>query len=314
MIQLDPNDLWGLAAAVSAASDSGLVAAMTDGAPHTPASLAATLALHPAGVARVLDVLVAARVAEARGGEYTLARELVELHRAFPGGLALTTALFAATPGWLRTGASPFVMDGSTAERAQAYQATVGGLGRLFERPAAAFAEALDVSPATILDVGCGSGIWSLSVAARHPGARVTGLDLPPVLEVFAEAASARGLAVDRLPGDMHATALPEADLVILANVLRLEPAARAEGLVARLAAAVRPGGALVIVDALAEGTPDRDVARAVYALHLALRTRDAEVHPPARVRGWMEAAGLAVTPLDFGVWPGAVAAMVGRQ
>lgn len=317
-IQLDRGDLWGLAAATTAALDTGLLAALAEGRARPAADLAGALGLDAAGVARVLDVLVAAGVVVREDGAYAFAPDLLAAHAAFPGGLGLTTALFAGTPDYVRTGRTAWAMDGSRAERATAYQSTVGGLARLFEEAARAFAAALPVTPpARVLDVGCGSGVWSLAVAERHPAARVVGVDLPGVLDVFLATAASRGLAdrVDALPGDMHEVDLPDADLVVLANVLRLEPAPRAEALILRLARAVRPGGALVVIDALAGGTPEREVARAVYALHLALRTREAEVHPPERVAGFLADAGLAdVRTLDFGVHPGAVAAIVGRR
>lgn len=315
MIQLEQGDLFGLSAAVSAAVDSGLFAYLTDSEARTAAELAASLSLNPVAVARVLDVIAAAGVVRVQGGAYTLAPELAAGHRAFPGGLALTAMLYASTPQYLRTGVAIGTMDGSNADRSEAYRATVGGLGRLFASAADAFATALPGSPGHILDVGCGSGIWSLAVAARHPAARITGLDLPAVLDVFAAEASPLGDRVTLLPGDMRDLPLPRADLVLLANVLRLEPAERAAALIARLAAAVEPGGRLVVVDALAGGAPEREVARAVYTLHLALRTRTAEVHAPSQVRAWFAEAGLVdVHPLDFGSWPGAVAAIVGRK
>lgn len=102
-------------------------------------------------------------------------------------------------------------------------------------------------------------------------------------------------------------------DLAILANVLRLEPAGRARDLVRRVAVAVRPGGALLVVDALAGGSPAADLARSLYALHLSLRTRQSEVHAPEAVRDWMESAGLGgVRRLDFGRHPGALGALFG--
>jgi hypothetical protein len=71
----------------------------------------------------------------------------------------------------------------------------------------------------------------------------------------------------------------------------------------------------LVVVDALAQGTPSREVARAVYALHLALRSREATVHAPHSVRAWLTEAGIEdVQALDFGVHPGAVAALYGTR
>lgn len=314
MIQLERGDVWGLAAATTAAVEAGLVGRLEEQGWQTARQLADALGLHHRGVERVLEVLVAATIVEARGEEYALSPALVKAHEAFPGGLGLTTALFTGTMAYVRSGVSPFAMDGSASERAHAYQATVGGLGQLFEAAAEAFARALPLAPRSVLDVGCGSGIWSLSLAARHPEMTVTGVDFPEVLEVFAEAAAARDVRVERVAGDMHLVPLPSAELVLLANVLRLEPQGRAKALVARLAAAVAPGGAVVIVDALAEKTPEREVARSVYALHLALRTQHAAVHSPATVRAWLEEAGLTVSSVDFGVWPGAVSALVGRR
>lgn len=325
MIQFDSGDLFGVAAATTAAVESGLLGALAQGESFAASALATDLGLDPAAVARVLDVLVAARVVDRVSCRYALTAELLAMHRAFPGGLALTAMLYAGTGSYLRSGAGPLAMDGDNAQREGAYRATVGGLAVLFENAAAAFATAMVAelpadrasAPLHILDVGCGSGVWGLSLAARLPAARVSGFDLPAVLEVFLATAAARGLA-DRaaaLPGDMRETSLPTADVVILANVLRLEAAPRAEALIRRLVGAIAPGGTLVVVDALAEGSPDREVARAVYALNLALRTRNSGVHAPEQLRGWFRAAGLTdVRTLDFGVWPGAVAAVVGRR
>ena len=168
-----------------------------------------------------------------------------------------------------------------------------------FARPLAAtfeLAAGCGLRPRSILDVGCGSGVWSLALAQATPGARVTGLDLPAVLDRFVARASALCLAdrVDTIPGDMHSAALPEArwDLAIIANVLRLEPAEQARAIVRRVVSAVRPGGSVIIVDALAAGTPEAERARAIYSFHLALRTRAGSVHYSGEIGRWLEEAG----------------------
>jgi hypothetical protein len=62
--------------------------------------------------------------------------------------------------------------------------------------------------------------------------------------------------------------------------------------LLKRAVEALRPGGSLVIVDALAAGSETAEQARAVYAFHLAMRTRGGQVHGAADVARWMEEAG----------------------
>ncbi|HNH50110.1 MAG TPA: hypothetical protein PKY30_23935, partial [Myxococcota bacterium] len=49
-----------------------------------------------------------------------------------------------------------------------------------------------------------------------------------------------------------------------VAALLRLELPERAQAVVQRAAAALRPGGHLLVIDALAAGTPARELVRAV--------------------------------------------------
>lgn len=119
------------------------------------------------------------------------------------------------------------------------------------------------------------------------------------------------------IPGDMFSVNIPAAhfDLVVVANVLRLEAACRAQELVARLSAAIKPGGQMLVIDALAGGTPEKDIMREIYSLHLAIRTKYGEAHPPSKVSDWMRDAGMrAITIIDCGVHIGAFGALIGQK
>jgi ubiquinone/menaquinone biosynthesis C-methylase UbiE len=197
-------------------------------------------------------------------------------------------------------------MDAAPHEREALYRDVVGELANLFAAAADHLAARCELAPREILDVGCGAGVWSLAFARRLPDARVTGLDLPAVVEQFRTRAAALGLddRIATIAGDMHTVALPDGpwDLVIIANVLRIEQPRAARALVDRMVAAARPGGSILIVDALAAGTPMVERARALYALHLAMRTRAGRVHGQAEIGQWLQEAGCEAPteiPLD---------------
>ncbi|HET9532594.1 MAG TPA: methyltransferase domain-containing protein [Blastocatellia bacterium] len=89
------------------------------------------------------------------------------------------------------------------------------------ERPAIA-SLASDLGGKRLLDMGCGSGTYSLWFAGR--GAQVTGMDLSPVMVSMAqEKARAEGLDIRLLAGDLNRP-LPfedgEFDIVFTATVL----------------------------------------------------------------------------------------------
>jgi SAM-dependent methyltransferase len=111
--------------------------------------------------------------------------------------------------------------------------------------------EASGLKPGTALDVGCGEGADAIWLAGQ--GWEVTGVDISAVaLDRAQEHANAAGpqiasqirwLATDMLHW------VPEADAydLVTAQYVHVPPAVR-EDLFGRLAAAIRPGGSLLIV------------------------------------------------------------------
>jgi SAM-dependent methyltransferase len=289
------HNFLGAAAAAGAAASSGLLDRLIRGSASADA-YARELALDPRATRCVLDVLVAFGLAARDDETYAASPALMHFAEQTPLAFDQTTALWSHTPAFLKTG-TPFHQDRQPTQREVVYSGVVAGIGRLFAAPARELAEQLEQAPARVLDIGCGSGVWSLAIAERFPETRVTGLDLPDVLRVFETRAAERGLAgrIDTIGGDMHDVAIPRAafDLVIIANVLRLEAAERAAVLLGRAASALAPGGELVVVEALDDGTPDGARAMAIYALHLAMRTAAGRVYTRGQIKEWMTVAGL---------------------
>jgi precorrin-6B methylase 2 len=317
MLTRDFMELAGISAVVGSAQESGLLGALLEGSSEAGA-LAQRLGLEPAATAKVLDVLVVLGVAEKGSLGFTASDSFRAFSTMLPNGLESTTRLWGQLPAYLNKGIRGGRMDGDLGDRQAAYSAVVSGLGRMFGPAARRLAELLPRPTGPILDVGAGSGIWSLEQARRAPGVRVTSLDLPAVLPNFLQFAEDMGLAdrVDTLPGSFHEVVPPAATYarIITANVLHLETEEGAAALLKRLRPALAPGGELIVVDALAEGNLDRDLSRTLYDLHLTMRTANGANHPRGAIESWCRAAGFAPTELiALDTPPNAMAALVCR-
>lgn len=296
--RIELQSLFGLAAALSAAMRNGLLAALAR-APNTADGYASEVSLNPRATRLVLDVLATFDLATREGDRFAASPRLSEAAATTPLGLGQMASLWSHAPAFLATG-EPFIkMDAAPAQREALYANVVPSLGRLFAAAARELASRFDAQrpPRRVLDIGCGSGVWSLALAERFDGAQVTGLDFPEVLAAFEARATELGLSqrIDRLPGDMHEADIPTGkfDIVVIANVLRLEEPERAARMVKRAAEAVAPGGELLVVDAFSDGSPAGERGLAVYALHLSMRTSSGRVYERSQVKAWMAAAGL---------------------
>lgn len=151
-----------------------------------------------------------------------------------------------------------------------------------------------------LLDVGGGTGIYSIALLQKNPRLRAIVWDRPEVLKVAAEMATAHGVA-DRLEcraGDMFADPVPPADVVLLSNVLHDWDVPECAALVGRCAAMLPAGGRLLIHDAFLNDELDGPLPVALYSAALFSLT-EGRAYSAAEMRAWLTAAGLAVRGVE---------------
>ena len=297
---MSPPDFLELAAcgaALAAAERCGLLVALLDRS-ATADELASSLGLDPIATARVLEVLRSQGAVERIDGRYRASPMLTHAYRGPERGFGWD--MWAHLPTYLATGEGFALKRGTPEERERTYAMATPALGNLFE--AAANELATKLRPARrILDVGAGSGVWSLAQLAQNEQACATALDFPRVLDNVRDRATALGVheRVSLLAGDYHSIELePHGfDRIVAANILHLETPDGAARLVRRLAGALAADGELVIVDALSDGSETDERSRAAYALHLALRTQTGYPHAEATILEWLRDAGLTPRP-----------------
>jgi SAM-dependent methyltransferase len=311
----------GPAAALVALEESGAAAALAAGH-ETPEAVAGAAGAPERPIRLVLEALAAAGVLARDGGRYRLPPTLAALYADRPDArpLADAAAFWASLPAWAATGEPPARID---SEDGAAYAAAAGRSGVLAgpaarEVAARLAAASLLPSPADVLDVGAGSGVWGLELARAAPGSTITALDRPRVLEQARRHAAAAGLGgrFRAVAGDWRDAALePEAfDLAVLANVCHVEPPEGVRSLLGRVHAALRAGGLVVVVDSMPD-TRAADLGAALQALHLALRTLGGGVHERADYEQWLHRAGFAPeATLSLESTQGALTALVARR
>ena len=237
--------------------------------PRTWEELAARLGLHPRSARDFLDTLVALHMLEREGEYYTNTPETdYFLDRAKPsyiGGSfemgnarlypfwgALTEALRTGEPqNEAKHGESFFEALYRDPERLELFLAGMTG----DSLPAAqAIARQFPWHDyRTFVDVGTAQGGVPVEVARAHPHLQGIGFDLPVVRPIFERYVAAAGLQ-DRLhfvAGDFFVDPLPQGDVLVMGRILHDWDLEQRRTLLAKAYAALPPGGALIVYEAL---------------------------------------------------------------
>jgi (2Fe-2S) ferredoxin/predicted O-methyltransferase YrrM len=166
-----------------------------------------------------------------------------------------------------------------------------------------------------ILDVGGGSGAYSIAFARAEPGLRADILDLSPVLPIARRHIEAAGLS-DRIStsaGDLRSDPLGlDYDLVFVSAICHMLSEEENRDLLKRCAGATSAGGRAVVQDFILD--PDRTAPRsaALFALNMLTGTRAGNTYTEAEYRQWLLDAGFAgVTRIRL---PGPAGLMVARK
>jgi SAM-dependent methyltransferase len=149
-----------------------------------------------------------------------------------------------------------------------------------------------------LLDVGGGTGIYSIACLQKNPRLRAVIWDRPEVLKIAAE--MARDYAVgDRLEcraGDMFVDPFPAGcDVILLSNVLHDWDVPQCRALLGRCAAALPTGGRVLVHDVFINDEMDGPLAVALYSGALFYLT-EGRAYSAAEYRTWLSEVGLVVT------------------
>lgn len=160
--------------------------------------------------------------------------------------------------------------------------------------------------PRRVLDVGCGSAVWSLTLAQADPQIRLTLPDWPRVLERTRTYVARAGLSdrVQFFPGDLLTVPLGERtfDLALLGNVAHGLSEPELQRLFARLQAALDSGGRLAIIDMIPNDERTGPLFPLLFALLMLVQTDAGGTYTLAEYRAWLEATGfVGIETVDIG-------------
>jgi SAM-dependent methyltransferase len=166
--------------------------------------------------------------------------------------------------------------------------------------PSATLPEVIDL-PETcrVLDVGGGTGSWSLALARRHPGLRATVFELPVVTGVARERIAGAGLddRVDVVAGDATKDAFPEGfNAFLLANVVHYWSPDQNRDVLRRIRQAAQPGARMLLVDFWTDATHTQPFIAAMMAGEFAVHLEHGDVYSVDEAEAWLAETGWRFT------------------
>lgn len=252
---------------------------------------------------RLLNALCALGLARKRGGRFRNAplarRRLVAGRPGYLVGLGHTAAQWRS---WgtlteaVRRGRAKTVRPAVRGDE-ERRRGFIAAMHERAARQAPRVVALLDLKQArSCLDIGAGSGAYAMALCRARPALRVTAFDLPAVIPLTRGFARRAGLLrrVDFRAGDFRRGGFGSGyDLVLLSAIVHMNGAGQNRRLIARAAAALAPGGQLVVQDFIMDRGRTRPAAGAFFALNMLVATDRGDCYTAGEIASWMRAAGL---------------------
>ncbi|WP_254279621.1 acetylserotonin O-methyltransferase [Haloarcula marina] len=290
----------------------GVFDSLADG-PKTRRELERELGLHPRGARDFLDALVALDLLEREDGRYrnTAAADayLVPGTPSYLGGF-LQMANDRLYPFWddleaaLQTGETqneledpdthPF--EGVVYHDDAILEQFVGAMTGLSLGVAEALAHEFPWDDhETVVDLGASEGVVPKAIAEANDHIEAIGVDLPRVEPHFRSFTS-DSPAADRLTfetGDFFGDEpLPPADVYVLGHILHDWGVEDRREILAKVADAVRPGGAVIVYGTMIDEERRENATGLLMSLNMLIETPDGFDYTPSQCLGWLHDAG----------------------
>ncbi len=148
----------------------------------------------------------------------------------------------------------------------------------------------------SVLDVGGGSGAYSMAFVRATDNITATVFDLPNVIPITRTFIEAEGLSerIETVIGDYSTDSLGSGfDLIFLSAIVHSNSPESNRELVRKCADALNPGGQVIVQDFIMEEERTSPPHGAIFALNMLVGTETGDTYTESEIGEWMEEAGL---------------------
>lgn len=149
----------------------------------------------------------------------------------------------------------------------------------------------------SVLDVGGGSGCFSMAFLNRKPELRAAVFDLPNVVPISKKIVETEGFAgrIEHFEGDYTTDELPTGfDLVFLSAIIHSNSYATNQELVRKCFHSLNPGGRLIIQDWIMNDTKTEPVQGAIFSINMLVGVDGGDCYAEKEVKTWMSNSGFS--------------------
>ena len=279
------------------------------------ATIAKSLNLDRNATGRLLNALVALNLMEKENGTYRNSRDgLMFLSKdspAYLGGLMHSNHLWNT---WSHL--TEVVKTGITAHRAEIndrggewLEAFINAMHDRGKKQAPTQISKIDLQNVeSLLDVGGGSGCFSMEFIKRKPGLRAAIFDLPNVVPISKKIIEKEGFTgrIEHYSGDYISDELPKGfDLVFLSAIIHSNASESNQALVKKCYDSLNTNGRIVIQDWIMNDAKTEPAQGAIFSINMLVGVEGGDCYSENEVSTWMRNAGfsdISKVVLDAGI------------
>ena len=276
---------------------------LLDERPLTSEELAQSLKADARAVTRIFDCLVIFELLIKKNGRYALTEQGSFFSSRHPESvLPMLLHMNNMWDNWarltetIRKGKNPSlksVIDAKDEGITKAFIGAMHVIGRGLSREIAA---SYDLSCfKRLLDLGGGSGTYTIAFLERNPNMSAVIFDLPGVIPLAVERLQDAGYLerVSLVAGDFYKDELPAGcDLALLSAIIHQNSPQENLALYKKIFRALEPGGALLIRDHIMDESRTRPPAGALFAINMLVHTSGGDTYTFNEIKNTLELAG----------------------
>jgi SAM-dependent methyltransferase len=274
-----------------------------DEAAATAAALSKDLGCDSRAMGRLLDALTSLTLLKKEGGLFRLSGQGMLLSSRHPETI-LPMVLhcselwqkWSGLTGVVRTGKP---VEGAGGEKEEANRrAFIGAMHAIGRNLATETSRVFDAGRfRRLLDIGGGSGTYTIAFLRRNQAMTAVLFDLAPVIPMAGERLQAEGLAdrVTLVAGDFSRDELPSGcDLALLSAIIHQNSPARNLDLFRKIFRALHAGGSILIRDHVMDESHTLPPGGAIFAVNMLVGTAGGDTYTFGEIKEGLEKAGFA--------------------